>query len=293
MKLVYAFASFASGLLLCVALVLHLQVRTGDWVRLLNGLSWPWVLVVTVLTVLLWWSGARKWALWSLALHGEAGGEPSSGFFFRNFAWQNWAGQFVPPPLAIILGRGWATRHMPGVSMRAGAGNATLDQALEFLLLAGFLPAAVLVLHQHASWIVWGPVAGLGMAGVASAVWFFRSRLPIGSNAFLLPILGWSAGRVLLTVTRLVVCAPALGLAIDPSSIMAAAPVVALLALIPLTPGNLGIAEWGWAGVLTYAGASPVDASLLAVGARLLLLVVQSLLIVGVSYQGKQKADTL
>jgi len=275
------------GLVLCVALILHLDVREADWARLLQGLSWPWIIVVVLLTIALWGSGARKWALWAEALHGEAGKEPAPGFFFRHFAWQNWFGQFVPPSLAIILGRSWASRHMPGVNWREGAGNAFYDQLMEFVLLAAFLPAAVLILWYQAVVQVWAPVALAGLLAVGGIVLLLGRLFPRVPRRFLMPLLLWSALRVLLTIARLIVGAPALGLLIDPVAIAAAAPVVALLFLIPLTPGNLGVAEWGWAGVLTFAGTEPVSAGLLAVGFRLLMFVVQTVLILGIIVRGK------
>jgi len=290
-RTVYAVGSFLAGALLCVALVLHMDASAQEWARLLGGLSWPWAVAVAGLTILMWWSGSRKWALWSLALHGEAGAEPSAGFFFRHFAWQNWFGQFVPPPLAIIFGRSWATRYMRGISMREGAGSGLADQGMEFALLAGLLPAAFLVFYNHVSWAAWLSVSFTGMAAVAGGIWFFRSRFPGALQASLLPLLAWSAVRVCLTVARLAAGAPALGLSLDPVSVAAAAPVVALLALLPLTPGNLGLAEWGWAGVLVYGGADIVDAGLYALGFRVLLLVMQSVLILafGVPYPAFNK----
>ncbi len=57
---------------------------------------------------------------------------------------------------------------------------------------------------------------------------------------------------------------------------------MAFVALLPLTPGNLGTAEWGWVGVLTLAGEGAVEAALLALGTRLLALVAQSAVLVGV-----------
>jgi uncharacterized membrane protein YbhN (UPF0104 family) len=85
--------------------------------------------------------------------------------------------------------------------------------------------------------------------------------------------------RVLVTGVRLVVGVPALSLAISWTAVAMAGPLVALLAVIPLTPGNLGIAEWGWVGVLSWAKENPLDAGLLAMGFRVLVLIAQTLLL--------------
>ncbi len=271
-----ALAGMSVGLSLCAALVLRFDVQSHDWIRLFHNVSWPWVIAVVTLTVLLWWSGARKWALFSSALHGDSGKEPASGFFLRHFAWQNWLGQFVPPALAIVLGRCWASRRMPGVGVRAGAGSAIYDQAFEFVLLMGLLPAAYTVLSDHAVWFVWVPMAVLGVWFAASAIFLCRCWLPQGIQEHLGALLGWSALRVVLTVVRIIAGAPALGFNIEPAHIVAASPVVAILALIPLTPGNLGLAEWGWSGVLIYAGTASLTAGLFALGFRLLIYGVQT-----------------
>lgn len=275
------------GAALCAGLIIHLDVRTEDWKRLINGLSVPWVFIIFILTMGLWWSGAHKWALWARGLHGEVGAEPVPGFFLRHFAWQNWAGQFVPPSLAIILGRSWASRHMPGMNWRAGAGNAFYDQLMEFVLLSSLLPAAVLILYFHESAFIWGPLALAGLAGASLLIWLLRGWLPKRLAPFLASLLWWSAVRVVLVVVRLVAGAPALGLDIDGALIVAAAPVVALVMVIPLTPGNLGIAEWSWVGVLVYGNADAMSAGLMAVGFRILVIFVQTLLvgIIDISYR--------
>jgi len=272
----------ALGLALCVALYAHLDVKSEDWGRLWRSLSWPWTAVVLGLTLLHWWSGARKWRLWALALHGEAGREPASGFFLRHIAWQNWYGQFLPPTLAIVLGRSWAARHMPGVNWRAGAGNGIYDQAMEFLLLSALLPAAWLILHDHVGIVIWGPVAVACMAVMAGFIGLSRRWLPQRLGPFLPSLLAWSALRVVVVIARLVAGAPALSLAIDWASIAATAPVVALLMIVPLTPGNLGIAEWGWVGVLAYGGTDPVQAGLMAVGFRVLMIAIQTVLLLAI-----------
>ncbi len=272
-----AVAGFALGLALCGLLLRQVDVRGEDWLRLSRQLSAPWVLAVVVLTFVLWWSGARKWALWSAALHGAEGAEPEPRFFLRHFAWQNWWGQFVPTTLAVVLGRGWAMRRHVG--WRGGAGGALYDQAMEFGLLCGLLPMAWLVLREQASAEVWGAAAVLGMAGAGGAMWLLRRFLPRGAGALALPLLAWSALRVVVMIARVVAGALALGMALDPVVIVAATPLVAFLALLPLTPGNLGLSEWGWVGALSLGGVDAGEAALFALGSRLLLLAVQSLVL--------------
>ncbi|NTU77465.1 MAG: hypothetical protein HGA90_06615, partial [Alphaproteobacteria bacterium] len=218
-------------------------------------------------------------SLWDEALHGEKGREPTEGFFRRHFAWQNWLGQFVPPTLAIVLGRSWFSRHQAGIGWRGGAGSGVYDQGMEFILLAGLLPASWLALEHSASRLVITLAALTGLLGAGGTIFLGRKYLPRLNPSFLLPLLLWSALRVVLTVARLATGVLALGLSLNLINGMAASPVVTLLALLPLTPGNLGLAEWGWVGVLKFAGEDATAAALYALGFRLLMLAAQSLLL--------------
>ena len=287
MKRLFFFFKILFGLALggglCAALIWRLDLSAADGARLLSGLSWPSVLGVLVLTLLLAWSGAHKWALWSRALYcieaTDKAEPPSASFYFRAMVFQSWAGQFVPPSLALILGRGMVDRKE--ASFKQGVVSGTLDQAMEFLFLCAILPAGVGVL-----WFGWDAdlfllLSTCGVCLAALFVYLVAYHVRRGWCAFLPSLMLWSVLRVALTVARLVLGAPALGLPIGLLAIAAASPVVALLALIPLTPGNLGLAEWGWVGVLSFAGTPVAQAGLLALGFRVLVLVAQTLLLLG------------
>ena len=271
--------SLALGLALCVWLFMHVEVSAADWRGVWASLSPMSCLGVFALSALLMLSGARKWAILSRAFHGEAGQEPEAGFFLRHYLWQNWIGQFVPPSLAIILGRGWAARAMPELRIRSGIWNGLLDQALEFALLMAFVPASLWVLLYGGGVIAFLLGAGAGVVLLAAATAFVLRWVPEALRGAVWPVFGWSFVRVALTIARLVVGVQALGLFLSGLNVAAVAPLVSVLALIPLTPGNLGLAEWGWQGALVYAGEGAVAAALYAVGFRALTLIVQTLLL--------------
>jgi len=279
-RIAFSLLSLVLGVALCVTLFFHVAVSREDWIAVWHSVSLMGCLGVFALSALLMLSGARKWALLSHALHGEAGEEPSAGFFLRHYVWQNWIGQFVPPSLAIILGRGWAARAMPDVPVRSGLWSGLLDQALEFILLMGFLPGTILVLVAGGgvAHFLLGTGAGIGaLALLGIALLRF---VPTALRPVMGPVFGWSFVRAALTILRLVVGVQALGLFLSGLKVAAVAPLVSLLALIPLTPGNLGLAEWGWQGALVYAGEGAVAAALYAVTFRILILIVQTLLLI-------------
>ena len=108
--------------------------------------------------------------------------------------------------------------------------------------------------------------AALGVVLLALLVRAAGKRwMPEELHGALWPVFGWSFARAALTVLRLVVGVQALGLFLSGLKVAAVAPLVSVLALIPLTPGNLGVAEWGWQGALVYAGEGAVAAALYAV----------------------------
>ncbi|HAX91315.1 MAG TPA: hypothetical protein DCY07_03790 [Rhodospirillaceae bacterium] len=168
---------------------------------------------------------------------------------------------------------------MPDVTARSGLWNGVLDQGLEFILLASLLGGSFMVFLNGGGWLA---LIGYGVAGVAAvfgAAWVGQRWLPAALRAVLWPVLGWSLARVLLTTLRLVIGVWAFSLSLSALSVVAATPVVGMLAVIPLTPANLGIAEWGWQGVLAFAGENSVQAALYPVGFRVLVLLAQTLLL--------------
>lgn len=268
------------GVGLCVLLFWQIGLQKEDIVQIWERLSWPWVGAISLLTLGLWVSGAIKWAMWVGALNGPE--MPAMGLFFylRHFAWQSLWGLFVHPSLAIIAGRGISARKFGSViSTRKALLNGVHDQALEFLYLLSFLPAGLFYLFVRAEigltvlFMVAGPCV-LTLLALA-----LRRFFPTVGLAAFGWILALSFLRVLLTIVRLACGGAALGLAVPPDLIAACSPVVALLVIVPLSPGNLGVAEWGWVGLLSAFGVSALQAGLLASGFRVMMIVLQSVLV--------------
>jgi hypothetical protein len=57
-------------------------------------------------------------------------------------------------------------------------------------------------------------------------------------------------------------------------------PLITMIALIPVTPGNLGVAEWTWSALLVSAGATMGSAGLFALTVRIVNIVALLMLIV-------------
>ena len=80
-------------------------------------------------------------------------------------------------------------------------------------------------------------------------------------------------GKMLFLLVRLQLVAYALGIMIPWEIILIGMSVFQLSWLLSVTPGGIGIAEWGWVGVLVRYGFNPSDAALLSIAFRLYLFV--------------------
>lgn len=269
---------FGLGFALCVWIVLWQGMGAGDIGALQATFSARSSGLLFLLTAALMYSGEKKWELLATAWSGTTGQKLPHSFFRRHYIWQNWIGMFVPPSLAIILGRSVASRSSAG-NLRSGFWNGVFDQLTDFALLCAFLPgsAAVLLVGSGWGWFLGGCV--FGVAGFAATGLALRRFLPEQLRPYYWQIFFWSLTRAALIVLRLMIGVWALGLSFPLLSVASLTPIVSFTALIPLIPGNLGLAEWGWVGGLVYAGQTAREAALYAFGYRLLVMVAQTILL--------------
>jgi uncharacterized membrane protein YbhN (UPF0104 family) len=82
---------------------------------------------------------------------------------------------------------------------------------------------------------------------------------------------------------RLQILAYALGAMIPIEIILIVMVVFQLSWLLAVTPGGIGIAEWGWVGILVRYGFNASDAALLSIAFRI-YLVIFSIIILSIVY---------
>jgi len=275
----YSLLALSTGLALCVGLAVWQGVNVADGTALAASFSWFWASIVLLITAALMYCGERKWALLAATWTAPEALHPAPAFLRRHYLWQNWIAQFVPPSLAIIVGRGLASAQMPGGGMRRGVLSGLFDQATDFALLCAFLPGAALVLFADANWTGFVGGCAVGVALMTGVGLLIRPLCPLPMREAFWPLLNWSLTRALLTLLRLLIGVYALGLFVPLLPVATLTPIVSFVALLPLTPGNLGLAEWGWVGGLAAMGTSAHVAALYALGFRLLVLVAQTILL--------------
>jgi uncharacterized protein (TIRG00374 family) len=94
---------------------------------------------------------------------------------------------------------------------------------------------------------------------------------------------GLTLGRMICLILRLQLLAYALGAMIPIEIILIGMIVFQLSWLLAVTPGGIGIAEWGWVGILVRYGFDASDAALLSIAFRI-YLVIFSLIILSIAH---------
>jgi uncharacterized protein (TIRG00374 family) len=94
---------------------------------------------------------------------------------------------------------------------------------------------------------------------------------------------GLTLGRMICLILRLQLLAYALGSMIPIEIILIGMVIFQLSWLLAVTPGGIGIAEWGWVGILVRYGFDASDAALLSIAFRI-YLVIFSIIILSIVY---------
>lgn len=259
----------ALGLALCWLLVAHVGVLKTQAAEF--HFSWLALLGVLIISWLLLETGAAKWACLDRLLDRSA--PQPQAYYRRHLAWQNWLAQILPATATIIAGRAFVTHQAADRNWRRGLENGVIDQASEFLIILAFIPASLWQLYGGISFLLW-LCAGITTAYAATII-----GMTVWPHYVMRDVMLWSGARVALLTLRLVLGAVALGVPLNLWHIAYATPPATLTALLPLTPGNLGVAEWGWTYVLTLWHADPAVAALYALGFRGLIFAAQTLLL--------------
>ena len=166
---------------------------------------------------------------------------------------------------------------LAGTPIANGLEHAALLGLVAFVLFAGF-SAAVLMLDGPLHWA--GRVIEAArnrmkrksapMTGLPDKLVFERNRIRRVLGRRWKAALLLSSGRLAFDFGTLLACVRATGVKPNPSLVLLAYAVAGLLALIPLTPGGLGIVEAGLSALLILAGVPGVDAVVATLAYRII-----------------------
>ena len=164
-----------------------------------------------------------------------------------------------------------------GVPIDKGLEHAALVGIVGFVLFAGF-GAVLLTLDGPLRWV--GRVAqsarnrmkrkGEPMTGLPERLVYERNRIREVLGRKWKSALLLSSGRIAFDYFTLLAAIRATGVKPQPALVLLAYAVAGLLALIPLTPGGLGIVEAGLSGLLILAGVDAGNAVVATLGYRVI-----------------------
>ena len=301
----------ALEVLLAFALIIGLFIAAQEDVSeiariLLRFAGWP-IAAVFALTAAQVYLSACKWAF-VLRAH-ETHVREAQRFYFYHTATGMMLGQFLPPQIGAMTTRVISLKlrhqHSP---IATGAYSSAYEQVYDIIIPLAILPASFMALTSQ-----WSPKSWLfsACAGVLAAALLVhgaaviigrstraqhlatrlfamveRSDMPIGmpgmispgSTRYLIMLSGIRYTAILLR--HAVVAITCGGLAIGAWHAVMLAPAIHCIALLSITPGAVGIVEWGWVGLLGHFVAAPLSvAAVFALSLRLTFVLALGLLV--------------
>ena len=248
-----------------------------------------WILIIAASFVQIALS-AEKWRIVLVAIGGENIKEIQRRFFIATTAIAAVSSQFLTVYAASIVVRSVAG-HVHNLRTSTSAGSSGFEQLFDVaVLFVFFVPtvATLLLLEGLQFWVVLAVLSlAAAVVGItlvtkwmrhrkeydveeqSGAAHYVVSRLKlsvdrekqnaVASKAQLLFSL--SVIRYVAMFTRAAVVAAAAGYVFDARNLILAFNAAQASQLASLTPGNIGISEWSWAGVLGYLG-DPFNAAI-------------------------------
>lgn len=200
--------------------------------------------------------------------------------------------------LSAIVTRGLVAKRVHGMPVTKGALTTTYEQVYDAALIVMFALVTALAWSFDLAFGAWLGLVALGVVGIGAAIALvgaMRARLMTleltgRAEALRERVLGWaqvglfrpgliakllglSLLRYALLAMRAVMIAAGLGYSLAGEKAFQAHTLVQSTQLAAITPGNLGIQEWGWAAALSIEGLGTGEATDFALALRILTFV--------------------
>jgi len=237
---------------------------------------------MTLLNLML---GAKKWQLVVEHLSRETDEMPSYSFFLLYTLIGAFLGLFVPIQVSTLATRSISLQVGGYGSVKRGAASSIISQVQDVIVIIIFVIPGYFVIFRNLSFSIWIlEISGLIIGGHI----FFRHILPFISEkvanqkisnkwpksfygnlskniislfqeisnkkiiapSLTIPLYYLSMLRFINLALRSYLISWLIGLGVSPISIMSMSSITQLSLLIAITPGNLGVLEWGWVGLL-------------------------------------------
>ena len=205
-------------------------------------------------------------------------GQPAKfKFFFNCSAISALLSQVLTTYAASIIVRSWAARRFHNVPLAKGAASSAIEQIFDVVILLVMVLATASVWFTGGSFAQWLIVMSVAIALGGLSIYGLRSLLSVvghlhpslaslaalqnsgeGARLFATPLMlrlyTLSFLRYVLMMIRAPLIVVALGFPILAQDAAQGFTIVQVTQLAAFTPGNLGLQEWGWTGVMAYLG---------------------------------------
>ena len=185
--------------------------------------------------------------------------------------------QVLTTYVSSILVRGWAGRRFHNMPIARGAGSSVFEQFFDVVVLMAMAFGTLITWLVGGDWMAWiilssiallaGFLCTMRMNHIVPAVRRLHPTLArnsllqddvglarICSSSIVATLFGLSVLRYLVMLVRAPLIVLALSYSISALDAAQGFTIVQTTQLAAFTPGNLGLQEWGWSGVLAFLG---------------------------------------
>lgn len=238
------------------------------------------VAVFTALTVAQISLSAWKWRLVLHKLDPIESERIGFGFLYNCSALASFLSQFLTVYISSVLVRGWALKRSYGSTTTYAATTSVFEQVFDVVALIVMALPTLLIWSAGGSFRQWMLATGLAIIAGAGSLQFFGVFVRIATLMervhpaakktstilkesaasgllalpFMLKLYALSIVRYVTMLVRVPALVAAFGLPLAMADAVQGFTLVQATQIAALTPGQLGIREWSWSGVLALRG---------------------------------------
>jgi len=261
---------------------------------------------------------ALKWRLVLSAYGTDPDHIPSYGFCLFYSATSVLVSQFLPVHIATIAVRSFAAKRFSKISIGRGAASSLFEQCFDVLVLLVFGIATLLTWLVQGNLGIWLGLVFLGLiSGYLVLLVLGRlRRIQLDTSGLFVPLqkalslldshfsvslftprltaqlLGLSLLRYLTLIGRTPLIVIGMGFALPVAEMAQGFTLVQMTQFAAITPGNLGLQEWTWTGILALRGVTVLLATEFALSLRVFGILANNIglgLIIAYLWWGRQK----
>ncbi|MCD4755246.1 MAG: flippase-like domain-containing protein [Deltaproteobacteria bacterium] len=298
---ILAGGSFAIGIFLLIGLCSLYSIQIGDVEKILHEINLSFAVLIFASTFFHFWITGVKWRIVTQKITSIS--QTNTNFFLYS-SLTGLLSQAIPLQFCVLFVRTLATRWHDNLSLKKGAASAVYDQFFDLLIPLLILGPGLLYIFNAVDKMIFVVITSILFLILLLFISFAGEQIIIRLLKFgaLLPYVGThlkkkvqdlqinnregilapgtiaiifflSLIRYINLLLRYYVVSLAIGADISFFQVTAAMPAIHLSIILPITPAGLGVAEWGWVGILSFMGTGLDDATSFALFARILVFI--------------------